>query len=144
VKFNRTGYFLIAFFGGVGVILFVIGLVVPETAFVLLPLGGIWVLGTLGLIVYARRQSKKADHERWLFENGIRGSATLVRASSNSAINDQPVMKLELDVQVPGQAPRRVGHKLLMSNFAAYRMRPGVILPIHVNPRNANDLLVRW
>ncbi|MGI8462456.1 MAG: hypothetical protein ACR2OC_12645 [Solirubrobacterales bacterium] len=94
----------------------------------------------------ARQQTKKAEHDRWLFENGLRGTATLVEASSNTRINDQPVLKMVLDVEVPGQARRRVQQKILMSNFVAYRMRPGVVLPVHANPdpQKPGDMLVRW
>ena len=55
-------------------------------------------------------------------------------------------MKLVLDIQVPGQPPRRIHHKVLMSRFAAYRMHPGMVLPVHVNPdpQKTGDVLVRW
>jgi len=144
MKFNRTGYWLLALFGVGGAVLFAIGLLAPGASFVLVPLGGSWVLATLGLVVYARRQSRKAEHELWLFQNGLRGTATLVEASSNMEVNGEPAMKLVLDLEVPGSGARRVEHKLLMSKFAAYRMRPGVVLPVHQNPRDPGDLLVRW
>lgn len=144
MKFNRTGYWLLALFGGGGLLIFAMGLVVPATAFVALPLGGAWCLAAVGLVVYAWQQSRKAQHERWLFENGIRGSARILEASYNAEVNGQPVMKLDLEIEVPGQAPRQRRHSMLMSKFAAYRMRPGVVLPVHVNPRDENDLLVRW
>lgn len=145
MKLNRTGYWLIALFTALGLGMAVIGLVVGGTAGAILGFNGaIFLLVVFGLYLYARRQKDKGEHERWLFEHGLRGSASLVEASSNTRINDQPLMKLELDVAVPGQEPRRIRHKLLMSNFAAYRMRPGVVLPVHVNPEDPSDLLVRW
>lgn len=144
MRFNRVGYVMLFFFGFLGALLFAIGLFVPEVAFVMLPIGGIWILVTIGLIVYARRQARKAEHERWLFETGLRGAGTLVEASSSAQVNGQPVMKLDLELDIPGQARRRVTHRVLMSGFAAYRMRPGMVLPVHVNPRDPDDLLVRW
>ena len=144
MRFNRTGYWLLALFGLGGLIFFAVGLLVPATAFVLLPLGGAWMLATLGLVAYARQQSRKAKHELWLFQNGLRGTATLVGSSSNVEVNGEPVMKLVLDLDVPGGDPRRIEHKMLMSKFAAHRMTPGVVLPVHLNPRDPDDLLVRW
>lgn len=144
MKFNRTGYWLLALFGGGGLLILAIGLIVPAAGFVMIPLGGIWFLVAAGLVAYNHQQGKKGEHERWLFQNGIRGTGTVVNWSSNTTINDEPVVKLVLDVDVPGQGTRRLERKILMSRFAAYRMKPGVVLPVHVNPRDANDLLVRW
>jgi hypothetical protein len=145
MKLNRTGYWLIALFTALGLVFLLIGLLVGGmVGGILAANGAIWLLVVLGLYLYARQQKGKGEHERWLFENGLRGTGTVVGSSSNTTINDQPVLKLVLDVAIPGQPPRRAEHKLLMSSFAAYRMRPGVVLPVHVNPQNPSDLLVRW
>jgi hypothetical protein len=145
VKLNRTGYLLIALFSALGVVMIVIGLLVGGMARgILLLNGAIWLAVVAGLYLYARQQRAKGDHDRWLFENGIAGKATVVEASSGALINDQPVMRFVLDVEVPGQRPARRTEKILMSRFAAYRMRPGVVLPVHVNPQDPEDLLVRW
>jgi len=51
---------------------------------------------------------------------------------------------LELEVDVPGHAPRRVRRRLIISDFAAHLMRPGLVLPVYVNPRDPDDILVVW
>jgi hypothetical protein len=145
VKLNRTGYFLIALFSALGIVMIAIGLLVSGVARgVLLFNGAIWLLVVAGLYLYARRQKAKGQHERWLFENGVKGTGTVVGWSSSATINEQPLVKLVFDLAVPGQPPRRVTKRILMSSFAAYRMRPGVVLPVHANPRDPDDLLVRW
>ena len=147
MTFNRTGYFLLALFGGLGGIAAIVGLAVGGMGGgIVAMIGIIWFLVALGLVLYNRQQGRKAQHERWLYENGLAGTGTLVSASSNTSINDEPVMKLVLDVDVAGRSPQRIHHKVLMSRFAAYRMQPGVILPVHVNPdpQKRGDLLVRW
>jgi hypothetical protein len=147
VTFNRTGYFLLAFFGGFGLIGAIVGLIVGGTGGgIVAMIGLIWFLVALGLVFYNRQQGRKAEHERWLFDHGIAGTGTVVGWDSNTTINDEPVVKLVLDLSIPGQQPRRIQHSLLMSRFAAYRMQPGVVLPVHVNPdpRKPGDLLVRW
>jgi hypothetical protein len=147
MTFNRTGYWLLALFGGGGLTMALIGLFVGGMAGgILASIGVIWALVAGGLVLYNRQQGQKAEHHRWLYQQGLAGTGTIVKTSSNTTINDEPVMKLVLDVEIPGQAPRRVHHKVLMSRFAAYRMQPGVVLPVHVNPdpRKPGDMLVRW
>jgi hypothetical protein len=145
MQVNRTGYLLFGLFG-VGGFLFVgagilIGGAVAPT-FILL--GSIWMAVTIGLIVYAFRQRAKGRHEQWLWKTGLRGKGTLVSARSGALINEQPLMTMELDVDVPGQAPRRVKRKLIISDFAAPLMQPGLVLPVYVNPRDADDILIVW
>lgn len=53
-------------------------------------------------------------------------------------------MTLELDVDLPGAAPRRVRRRLIISAFAAQLMQPGLVLPVYVNPRDPDDILVVW
>ena len=74
----------------------------------------------------------------------MKGKGTLVSARSGALINEQPLMKLELDLEVPGQAPRRVTRKLIISDFAAHLMQPGLVLPVYVNPRDPDDILIVW
>ena len=144
---NRTGYFLIALFGGLGGIALITGLIAGGMGGgIVAMIGGIWFLVAGGLVLYNRQQGKRADHDRWLFENGLAGTGTIVDVGSNATINDQPVLKLVLDLQIAGHPPRRIHKRILMSSFAAYRMQPGVVLPIHANPdpEKGGDVLVRW
>jgi hypothetical protein len=144
MQVNRTGYFLFALFGLGGIVFIVLGILIPSVALTFLMIGIIWVLGTLGLIVYAIRQGQKGKHEQWLWKTGIRGRGTLVSAHSGALINEQPVMTLELDLDMPGQQPRRVKRKLIISNFAAHIMQPGLVLPVYVNPQDLEDILIVW
>jgi hypothetical protein len=145
VQVNRTGYLLFAVFGLGGIAFIVLGVLIGGVAATtFLMIGVIWVLVTAGLIVYAIRQRRQGEHDRWLHKTGIRGKGTLVSARSGALINEQPLMTLELDVEVPGQAARRVKRKLIISDFAAHVMQPGLVLPVYVNPRDPDDLLIVW
>jgi hypothetical protein len=144
VQVNRTGYFLFALFGLGGIVFIILGILIPSVAATFLIIGVIWVLVTGGLIVYAIRQRRQGEHDRWLWQTGLRGKGTLVSAHSGALINDQPLMTLELDVEVPGQAPRRVKRRLIISNFAVHVMQPGLVLPVYVNPQDPEDLLIVW
>jgi hypothetical protein len=144
MQVNRTGYFLFALFGLGGIAFIVLGIVIPAVGATFLLIGVIWVVVTAGLIVYAIRQRQRGEHDQWLWKTGIRGKGTLVSARSGALINEQPLMTLELDVEVPGQAPRRVRRKLIISDFAAAVMKPGLVLPVYVNPQDPEDLLIVW
>ena len=141
MQINRTGYLLLAFFG-IG------GLIFTFLDFFVFPfpilIGPIWLLVVLGLVIYAIRQARRGRHEQWLWRSGVRGRGTLVSASSRAEINEQPLMTLELDLEVPGQAPRRVKRRLIISDFAAHLMQPGLVLPVYVNPQDPDDILVVW
>jgi hypothetical protein len=60
------------------------------------------------------------------------------------SINLQPVFELVVDLDVPGQAPRRVERRLIVGAFAARRMRPGLVMPARVHPRDPDDVLLVW
>ena len=142
---NRTGYLLFALFGGGGFLFVLAGILVGgAVAPTFILLGSIWMAVTLGLVVYMFRQNAKGRHEQWLWKTGIRGRGTLVSANARAEINDEPLMSLELDLDIPGQAPRRVKRRLVISRFAAVHMQPGLVLPVYVNPRDPDDLLIVW
>jgi hypothetical protein len=137
MQINRTGYWLLALFfvGGVA-FWFALG-----TSYLL---GPFWVLTAIGLGIYAILQARQGKHEVWLWKNGLRGKGTLVSAKAGALINEQPRMRFELDLDVPGQGRRRVTRNVIVSNFAAPLMQPGLVLPVYVNPNKADDLLIVW
>jgi len=141
MQINKTGYSLIAFF-------FLGGLVFTIIEFTVLPfpilLGPIWMVVAAGLGVYAVKQSRKGKHDQWLWKTGIKAKGTLVSVGSHVKINEQPVLKMALDVEVPGMPSRRVERRVIVSNFAAPLMQPGLVLPVYVNPSDPEDILIAW
>jgi len=147
MQLNRTGIGLIAFFGlgGLAVALAPLFLGMPaEAAFTLVLLGGIWALTAFGLVLYARRQNSKAEHNDWIFRQGLRGTATLLEAGSSATVNEMPLMSLRLSVDVPGHGPREAKRREIMPVFAARRMEPGLVLPVYVNPQNPREFVLVW
>jgi hypothetical protein len=147
MQINRVGIGLIGFFVAAGVALVAIPLAlgVPAQVTAILGLiGVIWVIVALGLWLFARSQKRKAAHQDWVFANGLKGAATVVKASSHAKVNELPLMSLTLDLQVPGMADRQVKRRVLMSVFAANRVQPGLVLPVHVNPEDPDDLVLVW
>ena len=77
MQMNRTGVFLLAFFGLFGLAM-IVAPIPGEAGWILKSIGVIWLLVTLGLLVFARRQKRKAAHQDWVFQNGLKGSATVL------------------------------------------------------------------
>jgi preprotein translocase subunit YajC len=147
MQVNRVGIGLMLFFGLFGLALaiapFALG-VPAQVAWILAMIGIIWFLVAAGLALFARRQQAKAAHQDWVFQNGIRGTATVLDAGSHATVNDMPVMKLKLRLDVAGVAAREVSRREIMSVFAARRMQPGLELPVYVNPGDQGDFVLVW
>jgi hypothetical protein len=138
VRLNRTGVLIIATFLGVGLAMAIVPITIVRV------MGAIYLLGTLIAIAVVARLRWRVHHNRWLAEHGIRGRCTVVAASSQISVNEQPIVTLTIDVEVPGQPQRRLTRKLVVAAFAARRLRPGTVLPVYAHPRDADDILVVW
>ena len=147
MQVNKVGIFLIAFFGLGGLAIVAVPLFVSIPAEAVLTtslLGGIWALVGLGLLLYVRHSRRKAAHNDWIFQNGIRGTATILYAASHGKVNEMPLMSLRLDLEVPGLPVREVKRREAMPVFAAVRMQPGLRLPAYVNPKDNDDFILVW
>lgn len=147
MQLNKVGISLIAFFGLAGAAFAIVPILIGvpfEVAGILASLGVIWVLVAAGLLWYARRQEKKAAHNDWIFQQGLRGIATVLYAGSHATVNEMPLMSLRLDLEVPGHETREVKKREIMPVFAARRMEPGLTLPVYVNPNDPGDFILVW
>jgi hypothetical protein len=147
MQLNKVGIGLIAFFGLAGAASAVVPILIGvpgEVAGILASLGVIWVLVAAGLLWYARRQQRKAAHNDWIFQQGLRGTATVLHAGSNATVNEMPLMSLRLDLEVPGHETREVKRREIMPVFASTRMQPGLTLPVYVNPQDPSDFILVW
>jgi hypothetical protein len=143
MQLNRVGIGLIAFFGLIG--LAMVAAPIPgEAGWILKSIGVIWFLVAGGLYLFARGQKRKAAHQDWVFQNGIRGRATVLDSGSSATVNEMPLMKLKLELDVPGQQRRQVSKRQVMPVFAAMRMQAGIVLPVYVNPQDPDDLVLVW
>ena len=147
MQLNKVGISLIAFFGfgGLAVALAPLFVGMPaEAAFTLVLLGGIWALTAFGLVLYARRQNRKAARNDWIFRQGLRGTATVLHAGSSATVNEMPLMRLRLDLDVPGHGRQEVKRREIMPAFAATRMGPGLVLPVYANPKDPSEFILVW
>lgn len=148
MQINRTGYFLIALFGVLGLAMCVGPALFGahlETAAIVASTGGIFVLVAIGLGFYARHAKAKAAHQDWIFKNGIKGSATIVAVgNSNTTVNEMPLLKLKLDLDIPGVGRSEVSRREVMPVFTANRMATGLVLPAYANPEDPADFILVW
>jgi hypothetical protein len=147
VQINRVGIWLIAFFGLVGLGFVVAPILVGADAqivAILGLLGVIWVIVAGGLVLYARHQRRKAAHQDEVFRAGIRGTATVLEAGSNATVNEMPLMKMRLELDIPGVGTRHTSRREVMPVFAANRMAPGLVLPAYFNPADPGDFVLVW
>lgn len=149
MQINRIGIGLIAGFIVFGAALIVAPIAAgapDQVSGILASIGATWIALALalGLWLFARGQKRKAAHQDWVFAHRLKGAATVVKASSHAKVNELPLISLVLDLKVPGMADRRVKRRPLMSVFAANRLEPGLVLPVHVNPEDPDDLVLVW
>jgi hypothetical protein len=147
MQLNKVGISLIAFFGLAGAAFALVPILIGvpwEVAGILASIGVIWVLVAAGIFWYAKRQKRKAAHQDWIFQQGLRGTATVLSAGSHATVNEMPLMSLRLDLEVPGSGTREVKRREIMPVFAASRMQPGLTLPVYVNPQDPDDFILVW
>ena len=148
MQINRTGYFLIALFGGLGLAMCAVPPLFGadlETSLIVASTGAIFVLTAIGLGFYARHAKRKAAHQDWIFQNGIKGSATILAVgNSNTTINEMPLIKLKLELDIPGVGRREVNRREVMPVFTATRMDAGLVLPAYANPDNPAEFILVW
>ena len=148
MQINRTGIFLIGFFGLLGLAMCV-GPVLAgaggEASLILASTGAIFVLVAAGLAWYARHARAKAAHQDWIFQNGIKGSATILEVgNSHTTVNEMPLMKLKLELDIPGVGRSEVSRRELMPVFIANRMDAGLTLPAYANPKDPAEFILVW
>jgi hypothetical protein len=150
MRLNRLGVKIIAVFALAGLAMIGLGALALQDSFLGTPaavvlglMGFAYVLTALIAIGIAIRARTKIDNNRWLARNGLRGRATVVEASSEMSVNEQPLFRLVLDLDFPGRPRRRVTRSIIVGSFAARRMKAGLV-PAYANPQDAEDLLIVW
>lgn len=147
MQINRTGIWLIGFFGLAGLAMCLLPLALgadAELALIIGSTGAIWFLVAIGLVWYARHNQKKAAHQDWIFQNGIKGTATVLDAGSHATVNELPLMKLRLELDIPGSDRREATRREVMPVFTANRMEQGLVLPAYANPQDPDDFILVW
>ena len=132
-------------------------LLVPGTTFwVLVILGvatgsaGIWiatavvgVMTFLGFLVVATSKAALGRRtRRRVWAEGIPATARVLSARSNGSLNNHPYVDLELEVTVPGQSPRTVELRQVISQLMVARIEPDKEIAVKVDRDNPDVVVV--
>lgn len=112
--------------------------------------GGVFVLmavtfGLTGLALLGVDQWLAARRRRAgrLRAAGMRGSATILSVSdSNVTINNDPMINMRLQVNIPNHAPYEVTKRQVVSRIAVGQFMPGAVLPVLVDPEDPDDVMI--
>jgi hypothetical protein len=110
----------------------------PILALTFLPMGLIFTAVGYYFVRSTGRQNK-------ILEQGLVGTATVLGLASTSMyINNQPVAKLTLSVQIPGRSPYTVERREVIPLLAIGMVAPGSSLPVAVDPVDPQKVVIDW
>jgi hypothetical protein len=136
---NAIGWGIVAFFFLAGV-----GFMIPEETRAIW-IGQIWVVVSLVLAaVYLLmiRRANKADRLRHV---GTPGKAIIEgMTQTGTYVNEQPVVKLDLEVQPDGLPAYSLKKKGIVPLMALGQLGVGNALPIHVDPNDRENIVIDW
>jgi hypothetical protein len=80
-----------------------------------------------------------------LLAEGVPGTASIISVSDTGVyINERPMAKMELQVNVPGRPPYVVEHNEVIPFVALGMITPGSMLPVAVDPQDPHKLAIDW
>ena len=118
---------------------------IPYAGGGMLLMGGIFVVvgGGLALIGFIVNRGASSTDE--VLASGVAGTATITGVTQTGMyLNEQPRIKMNLMVQLPGQAPYAAEHSEFVPLILLSRVQPGATLPVKVNPAQPQKVVVDW
>lgn len=118
--------------------------IAPELQSVVI--GGLVVVTTLAsLAMVFGSLFKGAARRKVLLRQGVDGSAKLMLVEqTGTRVNDQPMLRLRMMVQLPGQAAYAVLHKEVVPQIRLAQLQPGIHLPVKVDPQDPRNMAIAW
>ena len=75
--------------------------------------------------------------------HGIRGQArVLALVPTNLSINDRPLVKVQVSIELPGRAPYNAESRSILDGMLAVRAVPGASVPVRVDPKRPNQFIL--
>jgi len=105
------------------------------------------ILGLIGIIfvVIALRVSAGAADADRVSRTGLSGVAQITGLTQTGMyLNENPQVKMDLLVQVPGRSPYTASRKEFVPLIMLSQIAPGSSLPVKVDPGNPNDVVIQW
>lgn len=109
-------------------------------------IGGLVVLVTLAssFVVFGAL-FKGASRRKVLVRRGVDASAKLmVVEQTGTRVNDQPMLRLRMMVEVPGKAAYAVLHREVVPQIRLAQLQPGIQLPVKVDPQDPRNMAIAW
>jgi hypothetical protein len=142
MQLNRVGWLLVVIFALMGSGAFVAGISGGEALTTLW--GAAFLAAAGGMIVFAVRSRRQATRDEAFHQAAIRGICTIVEANRIGSSFGNPELRLTIDVIVGDRPPSRAQTTLHVPDYVAFKMRPGLVLPVHVSPDDPSQVLVQW
>jgi hypothetical protein len=145
-RFTRT--YLIIFGGlfvviGIGMIVVLGG--IPYAGETIWLTGGIFAIVGGALVVVGLVIGRGASATDQILASGVTGTATITGVTQTGMyLNDQPRIKMDLLVALPGRAPYTAEHAEFVPLILLARVQPGATLPVKVDPANPQKVVVDW
>jgi hypothetical protein len=113
--------------------------------------GSMWLMGGIFILVggacvaagiYMRRGAAATDQ---ILTAGVAGTASITGVTQTGMyLNNQPQIRMELLVSLPGQAPYAAQHTEFVPLILLSRVSPGLSLPVRVNPADPSKVIIDW
>jgi hypothetical protein len=136
-RVNPVGWFIVAFF--------LIGGIAFTIALPWVGIGQIWIgvavlVGVIYLII-----GRRAARMEGMRQTGLPGTAQVLgMEQTGTYINENPVVKMKLQVQAQGLAPYQVEKKATVPLIAIGMLGTGRPLTVYVNPQDHEDIFIDW
>jgi hypothetical protein len=123
----------------------VIGLANPLLRGGFLLTGGILLLLSMGLMLWAWRWSKRAAEASRLRATGVAGQATILGMRQTGVyLNEQPQIELNLQIQTHMHGPYQATTREYVPLMLLGTLTGGRPLPVKVDPANPMNFVIEW
>ena len=77
--------------------------------------------------------------------SGLRGTATVVGVGDSGwTLNNNPMVNLDLEVHMPGEAPFRTRQRTVLSRLSVGALIPGSVLAVLADPKSPTKVTIDW
>jgi hypothetical protein len=123
----------------------VIGLGNPVLRGSFLLTGGILLLVSVGLMLWARRWSKRAAEANRLRATGVAGQATILgMRQTGMTLNEQPQIELNLQIHTHMHGPYQATTREYVPLMLLGTLSSGRPLPVKVDAANPMNFVIEW
>lgn len=88
---------------------------------------------------------KGAARKKRVLASGLDGVAQLMEVvQTGTRVNDQPMLRLRMLIEVPGKPPYAVLHNEIVPHIRLAQVQPGVRMRVKVDPGDPRNMAIAW